>query len=124
MTRLLALFLVALLMLQTLGQELLVVSYELNKAQITAQYCVNKARPQLHCNGKCHLAKQLRKADATEKKAPAGATAKVKFEVLPTAAFALVVPRQWPAPARRYARPATLRCAEAPGSDVFRPPLA
>ena len=33
--------------------------YELNKRSITEQYCVNKNKPQMHCNGKCHLKKQL-----------------------------------------------------------------
>lgn len=37
--------------------------YELNKKAITEQFCINKNKPQLHCNGKCHLKKQLQKAD-------------------------------------------------------------
>ncbi|MDO7851413.1 hypothetical protein [Hymenobacter convexus] len=122
MARLLAFFLVALMLLQTLGQELLVVDYQLNKARITELYCVNKARPQLHCNGKCHLAKQLRKADGAEKKAPAG-TLKVKFEVLPTASFALHPPVRWRQPARRYTLPAAAHYAAVSGPGVFRPPL-
>jgi hypothetical protein len=40
------------------------IHYELNKADITARYCENKNRPELHCNGKCYLAKQLKKADS------------------------------------------------------------
>jgi hypothetical protein len=123
MARLLAFFLVALMLLQTLGQEVLVVDYQLNKARITQLYCVNKARPQLHCNGKCHLAKQLRKADGTEKKAPAGTLAKVKFEVLPTVPFALRPPGRWRQPARRYAPQPAARYAAVPGTGVFRPPL-
>ncbi|WP_302718289.1 hypothetical protein [Hymenobacter sp. BT770] len=112
------------MLLQTLGQEVLVVDYQLNKARITELYCVNKARPELHCNGKCHLAKQLRKADAADKKAPAGAQAKVKYEVLPSATFALLAPRRWRLPARRYPAMATARGAAVPGPGVFRPPLA
>jgi len=123
MSRLLAFFLVALMLLQTLGQEVLVVDYQLNKAQITAQYCVNKARPQLHCNGKCHLAKQLRKAEGGDKKAPAEAQAKVKYEVLPLAAFALAVPRHWPLPSRRFVALAVARCATGLALGVFHPPL-
>jgi hypothetical protein len=42
-------------------------NYELNKAAITEEFCVNKAKPELKCNGKCHLADQL-----TEPVAPAG----------------------------------------------------
>jgi hypothetical protein len=122
-TRFLAFFLVALLLLQTLGQEVLVVDYQLNKARITKLYCVNKARPQLHCNGKCHLAQQLRKAEGGDKKAPAEAQAKVKYEVLPTAAFVLLMPRRWPVPARHFWSPPVARCAAGTARGVFRPPL-
>jgi hypothetical protein len=121
--RFLAFFLTALMLLQTLGQEVLVLDYQLNKAKITAQFCVNKARPQLHCNGKCHLAKQLRKADGGDKKAPAEAQAKVKYEVLPAAAFELPAPRRWRQPARRYAAPPVARCASGTALGVFHPPL-
>ena len=122
MHRLLAFFLVTLLLLQTLGQELLVVDYQLNKARITELYCVNKARPLLHCNGKCHLAQQLRKAEGGDKKAPE-MLARVKYEVLPTAAFVLALPGRWPLPTRRYARRPLAHCAPVPGRGVFRPPL-
>ena len=33
--------------------------FELNKEYIIKTYCVNKNKPKLHCNGKCHLSKQL-----------------------------------------------------------------
>lgn len=126
MHRILAFFLVTLLLLQTLGQELLVVDYQLNKARITELYCVNKARPMLHCNGKCHLAQQLRKADDAEKKAPAGAPAKVKYEVLPTVAFTFAAPvaGRWRWPARCYPGLAAAHLAAVPGVGVFRPPLS
>ncbi|GAC1596454.1 MAG: hypothetical protein NVS3B25_20780 [Hymenobacter sp.] len=123
MTRVLALFLTTLLLLQTLGPELLVVNYELNKTAITAQYCVNKAQPLLHCNGQCHLAQQLRKAEGLDKKAPAGPVAKVKYEVLPTAALAWRAPRRWPLAARRYPSRPAVRCAAGLAPGVFRPPL-
>lgn len=35
---------------------------------ITQKLCVNKNKPQLHCNGKCYLSKQLKKAAENEKK--------------------------------------------------------
>jgi hypothetical protein len=35
------------------------VHYQTNKAAITEQFCENKAKPELQCNGQCHLAKQL-----------------------------------------------------------------
>ena len=125
MPRFLALLFTALLLLQVLGPEVLVVSYQLNRSVITARYCVNKARPQLRCNGKCHLARQLRQAEGSDDtKAPAGAQLRVKMEVLPTAAFVLVVPRRGPgAAAPAYARPAVPGLTTGRGPTVFRPPL-
>ena len=111
------------MLLQTLGQEVLVVDYQLNKARITEQFCVNKSRPQLHCNGKCHLASQLRKAEGGDKKAPVEAQAKVKYEVLPTLAFVLATPQRWQRPVRTFPTLAVARCATGTALDVFRPPL-
>jgi hypothetical protein len=39
------------------------VSYQFNRAAIAEQFCVNKTKPKLNCNGKCHLSKQLKKAE-------------------------------------------------------------
>jgi len=36
-----------------------VLYYELNIDYIIETYCINKDKPTLQCNGKCHLAKQL-----------------------------------------------------------------
>ncbi len=33
--------------------------FQLNVDSIVQKYCVNKDKPQMHCNGKCHLAQQL-----------------------------------------------------------------
>ncbi|MFC5048612.1 hypothetical protein ACFSTE_09010 [Aquimarina hainanensis] len=35
------------------------VYYQLNIDEIIEKYCVNKERPMLRCNGKCHLSKQM-----------------------------------------------------------------
>lgn len=37
----------------------LITNYQLNIDQITEQFCVNKDKPKMHCNGKCHLMKKL-----------------------------------------------------------------
>lgn len=39
-----------------------VLYYELNVDYIIETYCVNKDKPELQCNGKCHLSKQLQLA--------------------------------------------------------------
>ena len=33
--------------------------YEVNKSQIIEKFCVNKDRPQMHCNGTCHMKKMM-----------------------------------------------------------------
>lgn len=41
--------------------------YMVNYDYIANVLCENKAKPQMHCNGKCHLMKELAKASETEK---------------------------------------------------------
>ena len=49
-----------------LKEGVLVSFYQLNKEYITKTYCVNKAKPELKCDGKCHLKKMLKKSKKTE----------------------------------------------------------
>lgn len=44
-----------------------VLDYIINYDYISAELCENKAKPEMHCNGKCHLKKQLAKASDSEK---------------------------------------------------------
>lgn len=57
-----AAYLLALMLVKLLAVPLIFLHYEFNKDFITANFCENKARPAMHCNGKCHLSKQLAKA--------------------------------------------------------------
>lgn len=124
MRRLLAVCLIAALLFQTLGQELLVLQFVVNRAAITKAYCVNKARPRLHCNGQCHLAKQLRAAAGADGKAPVTGLVKIKFEALLPLRFALPVAAGTPpAAARRYARPPAPALLTVGAAGVFRPPI-
>jgi len=45
--------------------------YELDKEYITEQFCVNKDKPALKCNGKCHLATQLTTTEPVQSEQPA-----------------------------------------------------
>ena len=44
-----------------------VIEYAVNYNYISKVLCVNKDKPMLHCNGKCHLMKELAKASENEK---------------------------------------------------------
>lgn len=44
------------------------ISYGLNYEYISTVLCINKEKPKLKCNGKCHLSKELQKATEEESK--------------------------------------------------------
>jgi hypothetical protein len=48
-----------------------VVDYALHKEYIAKVLCENKDKPAMHCNGKCHLMKQIKKASEAERGNPA-----------------------------------------------------
>jgi hypothetical protein len=73
-------FLSILILLQPLSKLVLVAEYQVNKNYIAEFLCVNKSKPQLHCEGKCHLSKELKAAEAHEKNNPS--PVKEKMEVL------------------------------------------
>ena len=52
-----------LLTLRVMIAPFVYLEYEFNKEFIIKNYCVNKSRPQLHCDGKCYLAKKLKAAE-------------------------------------------------------------
>lgn len=42
------------------------VEYAVNYDYISAVLCVNKSNPELHCNGKCYLKKEIAKTNDTD----------------------------------------------------------
>jgi hypothetical protein len=75
---------VGMLLSNSLIKGALFVNYLVNQAEITKQFCKNKAKPKLNCNGKCHLAKQFAKHDKQEK--TTSETQKFKVESVEIAA--------------------------------------
>ena len=64
--QLLTYILILSLLLQLFSREVIVMSFQLNRDYIAKTLCENRNRPQLHCNGKCYLAKRLRARQARE----------------------------------------------------------
>lgn len=62
-----AAFLLFAFLAQHFSANLIVVDYVV-RTEAYARYCVNKAKPQLHCKGKCQM---MRKMAEQEKKSPA-----------------------------------------------------
>lgn len=63
-----AVFLLAALMLSTFSRQFIYAGFELNQKYISSTLCENRDKPELHCNGKCYLAKKLKQAEEKEKK--------------------------------------------------------
>lgn len=55
--------LIFLLSVNMFSVGILQLTYEANKTYFTQNFCVNKAKPKLNCNGKCHLFKTLKNAE-------------------------------------------------------------
>lgn len=45
--------------MQVCSKQIIFIDYLLNKQYIATVLCENKSVPQKHCNGKCHLKKEL-----------------------------------------------------------------
>ncbi|MCC6723815.1 MAG: hypothetical protein IT258_04855 [Saprospiraceae bacterium] len=52
-------FTTAIIFISSMSNAILFADFKLNQAEIERLYCVNKAKPQQQCHGKCHLKKQL-----------------------------------------------------------------
>jgi hypothetical protein len=50
------------------------VNYTINQDYISEFLCINKNKPELNCNGKCFLAKEIQKQNETEKNKPTKAS--------------------------------------------------
>lgn len=66
MFRFISILLLSAFLLQNFSRVIIIVDYMLNKEFIAKNFCENKNKPKMHCNGKCHLKKQLDKEDKRE----------------------------------------------------------
>jgi hypothetical protein len=55
---------------QTMKFSYLVVEFITNNEAFTEKYCANKKKPELKCNGKCHLNKEVKKTTESNKSLP------------------------------------------------------
>ena len=78
----------------SMGKTGMVISYHINKTYIAKVLCENKEVPQMQCNGKCQLKKQLSEADTQQEKEP------VSVEKLPDVFWTItktdISPKQFP----------------------------
>ena len=62
-----------------------VLEYVVNYEYVSKVLCINKDKPKMHCNGKCHLMKELAKASDAEK--PFSSDKKSTFQILDVLIF-------------------------------------
>jgi hypothetical protein len=67
------------LLLQNFNQFVIMLEYKINFSYVANVLCENRDKPEMHCNGKCHLRKQLEKDQQQENN---GTSGKEKFEVV------------------------------------------
>lgn len=66
--QIIAITLISLLFIKAMIVPAIFVNYELRKDFIIQNYCVNKDMPELHCDGQCYLAKQLKAAQQEDER--------------------------------------------------------
>lgn len=55
---------------QLSGRYVTILGFYMNQVYIAKNLCVNRNKPQLHCNGKCHLAKKMSEEDRRDQQNP------------------------------------------------------
>lgn len=121
MRQALALLLLCSLSVHCAGRLGIVARWWLDRDYIARELCVNRARPQLRCNGKCQLAKRLHVQAAKENQQQPGDGQRAFQEIVLFCAplgVALPEPLVLAAPAPRYAAFCAARYAwDRPGPD-------
>jgi hypothetical protein len=107
--------------LQPVSKLWIVIHYELNKVSITQNFCENKGKPKMHCNGKCHLKKQLDKEDKQQQSLPGSSKEKSEIQFYSTAIVSgLTITSTEITPHFTY----SFSYPDAPVLSIFHPPTA
>ena len=56
-------FLTFTIFIQTFSTFIIQADFYVNQSYIAKNFCVNKDKPMMHCNGKCYLSKKLKQQD-------------------------------------------------------------
>ena len=109
------------LMVHTFSQVLIVGQFLVNQDFIAAELCENKEEPEMECNGKCYLKKELKKDEErkTDEKSP------IKVEVLmllDTEIISVDTPIEFQIEKTETSDYSTNRLLSGFNSDIFHPP--
>src|SRR5690242_12326649 len=76
--RIIAALLLIVFFVQTFDQSFIELDFLANRGTISKTLCINRGKPQMHCNGRCYLARQIQKQQNENKEQ--GNNKKEKFE--------------------------------------------
>lgn len=120
---LIAIFLCSVLALPWVAKVVVTTDFALNQAEIAAELCENKNRPELHCNGKCVLMQKLQLTEnSNNNSAPVPSLLRVEISTFLVKHFQfnpLLIETKAVNQVFRYTNPSV---QAAPLAEVFHPP--
>jgi hypothetical protein len=105
--------------IQTFSGQFIQLNYYLNTAAF-AKNCENKARPKMHCNGKCQMMKKMQEEEKKDQQ-NTGSKTENKNEVLSSRSFFCSITVRLKIIQNIYSRNATLAAVDR-SISVFHPP--
>jgi hypothetical protein len=69
------------LLVQSFNKLFIVLDFQLNRNYIAQNLCENRNKPQMHCNGKCHMMKVMKQEQKKDQDSPER-KAENKFELI------------------------------------------
>lgn len=93
--------------------------FEMNQRYIAKELCINKDKPQLHCNGKCYLMRKLKQAQDKEQKQ------EQQFQKIQLQEAIIVLPflfKQYPVAALQMRIPVSTGIPVSQVDAIFHPP--
>jgi hypothetical protein len=119
LNRLTAILLITCLVSVNCSRFFVFAGFEINKGYIAATLCENRAKPELHCNGKCYLMKKLKQVEQKENNQERQSQKNLFQEAFYTSSYAIKFHSQLlftiPVPNNRISLPAI-------HGSLFRPP--
>ncbi|RIJ33517.1 hypothetical protein [Pontibacter oryzae] len=109
-----------LVMVNVLSMPLIRLGYELNKEYIIQNLCVNRDKPQLQCEGKCHLSKSVKAANQESQDQTNFKAKSLSYDFISVTEAATPVAKVW-LPARTYGY-YSLSAYNAYSSKILHPP--
>lgn len=109
------------LLVHIFSHGLLMLHYKLNQKFITERFCENKAKPKMHCNGKCHIKKTLKQLNGSKEKS-ASPVLEFSQYIITESLFTAALSQHHVAP--HYARIVSQNANIGYQSNIFHPPLS